>query len=75
MERRTYVELANNGGYFSKFPWQPDPYGRWAEIMSQRRIEANTKREEIHGDQQFKSDPVNNKYRIPYKHISCFNSD
>ena len=26
MERKTYVELANNGGYFSKFEWHPDPY-------------------------------------------------
>ena len=26
MERRSYVELANNGGYFSKFEWREDPY-------------------------------------------------
>ena len=31
MERKTYVELANNGGYFSKFEWQPDPYGKFKE--------------------------------------------
>ena len=26
MERRSYVELAGNGGYFSKFEWKADPY-------------------------------------------------
>ena len=31
MERKTYVELANNGGYFSKFEWQADPYGIFKE--------------------------------------------
>lgn len=30
-EQKTYVELANGGGYFSKFDWKPDPYGRFLE--------------------------------------------
>ena len=50
MERRTYVELANNGGYFSKFGWMADPYARWYEDASRRRQENVAKREEIHGD-------------------------
>lgn len=31
MERKSYIELSNNGGYFSKFEWQHDEYGRFKE--------------------------------------------
>lgn len=75
MERRTFVELANNGGYFSKFAYMSDPYDRWIEEQSKRRKENVEKREAVHGIQQFLGDPVNGKYRNPHKHISCFNSD
>lgn len=50
MERRTYVELANNGGYFSKFPWLADPYVRWFSENSKCRKDNVSKREEIHGN-------------------------
>lgn len=50
MERRTYVELANNGGYFSKFSWIADPFARWSEELSRRRKENEAKREEVHGN-------------------------
>ena len=30
-EAKTYVELVNGGGYFSKFDWKPDPYGLFLE--------------------------------------------
>ena len=30
-EPKTYVELAQGGGYFSKFEWKPDPYGLYLE--------------------------------------------
>ena len=49
MEGRTYVELANNGGYFSKFPWQTDPFERWTDDIARRRKENKEKREDIHG--------------------------
>ena len=49
MERRTYVELANNGGYFSKFPWIADPYALWYEDRANRRKENVALREEVHG--------------------------
>jgi len=75
MERRTYVELANNGGYFSKFSWLNDPFERWTDDLSKRRMESEAKRDDVHGNQYFKGNPVNNKYREPHKHISCFNSD
>ncbi len=28
---KTYVELSQAGGYFSKFDWKPDPYGLYLE--------------------------------------------
>lgn len=31
MERKTYVELSQNGGYFSKFEWMPDSYNFFRE--------------------------------------------
>ena len=31
IERKTYVELSANGGYFSKFAWQPEPYDNFKE--------------------------------------------
>jgi len=30
-EPKTYVELSQVGGYFSKFDWKPDPYGLFLE--------------------------------------------
>lgn len=32
-EAKTYVELVNGGGYFSKFDWKPDPYGLFLEAQ------------------------------------------
>jgi hypothetical protein len=34
MERRSYVELANNGGYFSKFEWLPDSFSSFQEVLT-----------------------------------------
>ena len=31
VEERSYVELQNGGGYFSKFAWQPDEYANFLE--------------------------------------------
>lgn len=28
---KTYIELSQAGGYFSKFDWKPDPYGLYLE--------------------------------------------
>ena len=39
MERKSYIELTNNGGYFSKFEWKPDEFGRFREELSKRRKE------------------------------------
>lgn len=41
MERRSYVELANNGGYFSKFEWLPDSFSSFKEELTKRRVEKN----------------------------------
>jgi hypothetical protein len=39
MERRSWVELSQNGGYFSKFEWRPDEYGLFKEEQSKLRKE------------------------------------
>lgn len=69
------MELANNGGYFSQFKYMHDDYNAWVEDLARRRKDNVEKREQVHGKVAFKGDPVNNKYRIPHKHVSCFNSD
>lgn len=33
IERRSWVELSKNGGYFSKFDWKEDDYGRWKDSL------------------------------------------
>lgn len=53
-EPKLYVELVNGGGYFSKFEWKPDPYGRFLEKQS---YEAHLNREKAraaHGDEPFR---------------------
>ena len=37
IERRSYVELAGNGGYFSKFSWLPDEFERYRDSIKNRR--------------------------------------
>ena len=37
MERKSYIELNGNGGYFSKFDWKPDEFSRFREDLSNRR--------------------------------------
>ena len=43
MERRSYVELANNGGYFSKFQFMSDPYELYKKSLTDRRMEHKAK--------------------------------
>ena len=37
IERRSWVELSNGGGYFSKFEWKEDPYELVRKDMTERR--------------------------------------
>jgi len=69
MERRSYVELANNGGYFSKFEWLPDSYSSFQDELTKRRIEQNNAQKDVHGQAPFLSNP---KRSIPHRHESTF---
>ena len=69
MERRSYVELANNGGYFSKFEWLPDSFSSFQEALTQRRLEKDNAQREVHGQAPFLSNP---KRSIPHRHESYF---
>ena len=69
MERRSYVELANTGGYFSKFEWLPDSYSSFQDELTKRRIEQNNAQKDVHGQAPFLSNP---KRSIPHRHESTF---
>ena len=47
-EPKTYVELANGGGYFSKFDWKPDSYNRFLEYMNNENREAEARQKSLH---------------------------
>ena len=71
VEERTYVELQNGGGYFSKFAWQPDEYGGFLENSKSERLIKEAKQYAVHGDKQF----VNiSKKEHMYKHQNVFPS-
>ena len=53
MERRSYVELAGNGGYFSKFDWQPDPFERYRKDLTERRLQHEDAQKSVHGQAPF----------------------
>ena len=57
MERRSYVELSNNGGYFSKFEWQPDDYNNFKEKISSERRSNVEKQRQLHGPSPFLYNP------------------
>ena len=52
-EPKLYVELANGGGYFSKFEWKPDPFGRYLEKQFYENAIKREKIREAHGDQVY----------------------
>lgn len=70
-EPKTYVELAQGGGYFSKFDWKPDPYGNFLEKQWEENHEKRMKMEEAHGRNPFVSMP---KIPVQLKHISPFDA-
>ena len=43
-------ELANNGGYFSKFDWVHDPYDSWMAVHAKEKKVHKEKIEDIHGN-------------------------
>ena len=75
MERKTYVELAGNGGYFSKFPYsyneEYDSYDSYKEDMRKRREAHEEKMMKIGGGAPFLNMP---NRALPHKHESYFRS-
>ena len=71
MERRSWVELSNNGGYFSKFEWRPDEYGLYRDELSKKRKDHEEKQKKLHGFAPFLNNP---KRQLPLKHQSYFQS-
>lgn len=56
-EERSYIELQKGGGYFSKFEWQPEPYGLYLEEQSTERLKKDEAQERLHGKDPFYSHP------------------
>ena len=50
VEERTYVELQNGGGYFSKFTYSADEYGAFLEKQKEERIIKVNKQVAVHGE-------------------------
>lgn len=69
MERKSYIELSNNGGYFSKFEWQMDEYGRFKEQQIEERKKKKKAQEDVHKNSPFLINPFKPK---PLKHHSDF---
>lgn len=71
MERKSWVELSHNGGYFSKFDWKPDEYSNFKQKQIEDRKDHKEKQEKLHGRAPFLSNPIKGR---PLKHMSDFNS-
>lgn len=71
IERRSYVELAGNGGYFSKFSWLPEPFERYRDTLKQRRMGSVDAQKKVHAEQPFKAMPQRS---VPLRHESYFQS-
>lgn len=71
IERKTYVELSNNGGYFSKFEWKPEPFGNFKEKLKKARLEHKAREEQIGKGAPFLTVA---KISPPHRHESMFRS-
>ena len=54
VEERSYVELKNGDGFFSKFDYQEDPYEDFLDRQSQERKIAKARQEALHKNQPFR---------------------
>lgn len=69
VERRSWVELSKNGGYFSKFTWANDPYERYRQDLTKRRLEHEKNQRDVHDVAPFLGMPHR---QLPHKHESYF---
>jgi hypothetical protein len=71
IERRSWVELSKNGGYFSKFTWQEDAYDNFKDSLKSLRLKHDKRMFELHGHAPF----INNPERaLAHRHESNFQS-
>jgi hypothetical protein len=70
-EPKLYVELANGGGYFSKFEWKPDPFSRYLEKQYYESALNRERIKHVHGDQVYN---VTTKVPTQVKHVSTFDA-
>lgn len=69
MERKSYIELCNNGGYFSKFDYTPADYSSFKEMVAEEARRAREKITDLHGRAPFLVVPTK---QINHKHFSEF---
>ena len=58
VEERSYIELQNGGGFFSKFNYQEDPYEDFLDFASKERKESKAIQDEVHKGMPFRSHPL-----------------
>jgi len=64
-EERTYIELTNGGGFFSKFEWKEDNFENYIESERLNRQENWKKINAVHGEATFVTNP---KREATHKH-------
>ena len=65
VEERSYVELLNGGGFFSKFEYQSDPYGEFLDKERAEKRMKEHKQQLVHGEKPFYTVP---KKEMMFKH-------
>ena len=58
IQEKSYIELTNGGGFFSKFQYVEDPYENFLEAKRQERLDHEERIKAVHKEApQFKSHP------------------
>lgn len=65
IQEKSYIELTNGGGFFSKFQYVEDPFENFLEAKRQERLEHEEKMKDVHKGATFKSHP---KVEAKFKH-------
>jgi hypothetical protein len=69
IQEKSYIELQNGGGFFSKFEYQSDGYDAWTEKQRIERIKNDELINKIHDGVKFISNP---KVEVKHKHQNIF---
>lgn len=71
IQEKSYIELANGGGYFSKFEYIGDDYEPWIETQREERAREKEKMLSLHKGALFQPHP---KVESKFKHHNVFSS-